>query len=59
MFSASPIRQQGPGSLLAAALGKDWKGKLSLACCFLAVPLAFVHVGISSVGMRTGPPTSN
>ena len=41
------IRQQGPGSLLAAAIGRDWKGKLSLLCYFAAIPLAFVCVWIS------------
>jgi uncharacterized membrane protein len=37
------IRQQGPNSLLAAALGSDWKGKLSPICYIAAIPLAFVH----------------
>jgi uncharacterized membrane protein len=41
------IRQQGRGSLLAAAVGKDWKGKLSPVCYFAAIPLAFVNVWIS------------
>ncbi len=41
------IRQQGRGSLLAAAIGRDWKGKLSLLCYFAAIPLAFVCVWIS------------
>jgi uncharacterized membrane protein len=36
------IAQQGSGSLLAAAIGKDWKGKLSPACYLAAIPLAFV-----------------
>jgi len=42
------IIQQGPGSLLAAAIGKDWKGKLSPALYFLAIPLAFVSPWIAN-----------
>src|SRR5271154_2746282 len=37
------IKQQGPDSLLAAAIGNDWKGKLSPVCYLLAIPLAFVN----------------
>jgi uncharacterized membrane protein len=37
------MRQQGPNSVLAAALGSDWKGKLSVVSYLIAVPLAFVH----------------
>jgi uncharacterized membrane protein len=36
------IAQQGPNSLLAAAIGRDWKGKLSPLCYLSAIPLAFV-----------------
>ncbi len=42
------IAQQGRGSLLAAAIGKDRKGKLSPVCYFLAIPLAYVSPWISS-----------
>ena len=42
------IRQQGPNSLLAQAIGTDWKGKLSPLCYFAAIPLAFVSVWISN-----------
>jgi uncharacterized membrane protein len=35
------IKEGGPGSRLAVALGKDWKGKLSLVIYVLAVVLAF------------------
>ncbi len=42
------IAQQGPGSLLAAAIGKDWKGKLSPILYFIAIPLAFVSPWVSS-----------
>jgi len=41
------IAQQGPGSLLAAAIGKDWKGKLSPVLYLAAVPLAFVNPWVS------------
>jgi uncharacterized membrane protein len=41
------IAHQGPDSLLAAALGKDRKGKLSLALYLSAIPLAFVNPWIS------------
>ena len=41
------IAQQGPDSLLVAALGKDWKGKFSPVCYFIAIPLAFVSPWIS------------
>jgi len=33
----------GPDSRLAHALGRDWKGRLSLISYFVAVPLAFVQ----------------
>src|SRR6202142_3755763 len=42
------IAQQGRGSLLAKAIGSDWKGKLSPACYLAAIPLAFVSVWISN-----------
>ena len=35
------IAQQGPNSLLAAAVGRDWKGKLSPLCYLTAIPSAF------------------
>lgn len=37
------VAEQGPGSKLAAALGSDVKGKISLAMYVAAIPLAFVH----------------
>jgi uncharacterized membrane protein len=43
------IRQQGPGSKLAAAVGRDRKGKLSLLAYLSAIPLAFVEPVISDV----------
>ena len=37
------IAHQGPGSRLAAAVGRDFKGKLSPVLYVIAIPLAFVH----------------
>jgi uncharacterized membrane protein len=37
------IRHQGRGSVLAAAVGRDWKGKLSPALYLAAIPLAFAN----------------
>jgi uncharacterized membrane protein len=42
------IASQGRDSLLAAAVGKDWKGKLSPILYLAAIPLAFVSVWISN-----------
>lgn len=42
------IASQGRDSLLAAAIGGDWKGKLSPVCYAVAVPLAFVNAWIAS-----------
>lgn len=42
------IAKQGPQSLLAAAIGSDWKGKLSPVLYLVAIPLAFVSPWISS-----------
>jgi uncharacterized membrane protein len=42
------VARQGPDSLLAAALGRDWKGKLSPALYLAAIPLAFVSPWIAS-----------
>ena len=41
------IAQQGPNSLLAKAVGKDRKGKLSPVCYLAAIPLAFVSPWIA------------
>ena len=48
ILQSAIIKQQGPNSLLAAAVGKDWKGKLSPACYFIAIPLAFVSPWIAN-----------
>lgn len=42
------LAQQGRESLLAQTIGKDWKGKLSLALYLTAIPLAFVNSWIAS-----------
>ena len=42
------IAQQGRGSLLATAIGKDWKGKLSPVLYFAAIPLAYLSSWISN-----------
>jgi len=42
------IIQQGAGSLLALAVGNDWKGKLSPVLYFIAIPLAYVSPWIAN-----------
>jgi uncharacterized membrane protein len=42
------IVKQGRESILAVAIGKDWKGKLSPLLYFVAIPLAFVSSWIAS-----------
>jgi uncharacterized membrane protein len=42
------IKLQGTDSVLAAAIGKDWKGKVSPALYLIAIPLAFVSPLISN-----------
>lgn len=41
------LAHHGPESRLARALGPDWKGKLSLALYFAAIPLAFANQWLS------------
>jgi uncharacterized membrane protein len=41
------LRTEGPQSVLAAALGRDIKGKLSPLLCALAIGAAFIHPGIA------------
>ena len=41
------IKEAGPDSPLAAALGRDWKGKLSLIIYVVAIGLAFVDSRIA------------
>jgi TMEM175 potassium channel family protein len=42
------LRAEGPGSLLATAVGADVKGKLSPLCYAIAIPLAFVSSWIAN-----------
>jgi uncharacterized membrane protein len=42
------IARHGPQSLLARALGRDWKGKLSVVLYLVAIPLALVNPWISN-----------
>jgi uncharacterized membrane protein len=46
--SAIIAREGGRGSLLAHAVGRDWKGKLSPFLYLAAIPLAFVNTWIST-----------
>jgi uncharacterized membrane protein len=41
------IKNQGPNSILASAVGNDWKGKLSLAFYCSAILLSFVQPWVS------------
>jgi len=43
------VGQEGADSVLARAVGKDKKGKLSMVLCAAAIPLAFVHQWISDL----------
>jgi uncharacterized membrane protein len=47
ILQSAIIAQQGRDSLLAAAIGGDWKGKLSPTLYLAAIPLAFVSPWIS------------
>lgn len=42
------LAREGPNSILASALGSDWKGKLSPAIYLAAIPVAFFHPWIAS-----------
>jgi len=42
------ILEQGQNSLLASAIGRDWKGKLSPVAYLAAIPLAFINPWIAS-----------
>ena len=42
------IARNGPQSLLAKAVGRDWKGKLSPVVYLVAIPLALVKPWISA-----------
>ncbi|HEX4630107.1 MAG TPA: TMEM175 family protein [Chthoniobacterales bacterium] len=42
------VAKEGRASLVAVAVGKDWKGKVSLVLYLAAIPLAFVSSWIAS-----------
>jgi uncharacterized membrane protein len=42
------IVRQGPQSVLAKAVGRDWKGRISKILYFLAIPFAYLSPWISS-----------
>ncbi len=42
------IRNEGRHAMLAAAIGADWKGKISPVLYFASIPLAFVNPWISN-----------
>jgi uncharacterized membrane protein len=48
LLQCAIIAHEGRDSLLAKALGRDWKGKLSPVVYLAAMPLAFVSTWISS-----------
>lgn len=41
------VRHEGENSLLADAIGSDWKGRISMLCYFAGIGLAFVNTSIS------------
>lgn len=47
LLQSAIIAAQGPGSALAAAVTRDYKGKISLVLYLLAIPLAFVNQWLS------------
>ncbi len=47
ILSRTIIGEHGPDSKLARAIGRDFKGWLSIACYALAIPLAFVMSWVS------------
>ncbi|HZO52796.1 MAG TPA: TMEM175 family protein [Bryobacteraceae bacterium] len=48
LLQCAILAKEGRDSLLAEALGRDWKGKLSPVIYLAAIPLAFVNPWISS-----------
>jgi uncharacterized membrane protein len=47
VLQQSIIRAEGPGSLLKAAIGKDWKGKVSPVIYLVAIPSTAWHPWIA------------
>lgn len=48
ILQSAIIRKEGRHATLAAAIGPDWKGKLSPVLYFVAIPLAFLSPWISN-----------
>jgi uncharacterized membrane protein len=48
VLQSAIIRREGRDSLLASAVGRDWKGKLSPVVYLAAIPLAFVTPWLSN-----------
>ena len=48
VLQTSILRHEGRNSLLASAIGRDWKGKLSPLIYLSAIPLAFVRPWIAN-----------
>jgi uncharacterized membrane protein len=49
LLTRTPIKLHGQRSTLATSIGRDRKGKLSIAICDAAIPLAFVRPWFSVV----------
>jgi uncharacterized membrane protein len=47
LLQAALLRRNGPDSVLARAVGRDLKGKLSAALYLAAIGAAFVHTGLA------------
>jgi uncharacterized membrane protein len=52
ILQSAIIADEGPNSVLARAIGRDWKGKLSPAIYIVAIALAFVSSWIA-IGLYT------
>ncbi len=48
ILQSAILRAHGPGSVLARALGSDFKGKASFVAYLAAIPLAFVHQALAA-----------
>jgi len=48
ILQSAIIAQQGTNSLLKAAVGRDWQGKVSPLLYLISIPLAFVNSGIAN-----------
>ena len=50
------LAREGPDSVIARAVGADWKGKLSPVLYAVAIPSAFLHPAIAWRHLRPGRP---